>query len=129
MDSDAKKAISNRIAAAMSAQDFAALESLIAPEFAEGFIAGFREALKAFPDYHGSNVEQVCEGDTVANRWVFSGTHQGPFMGFAPTGIQVTFRGMSFDHIVDGKLVAAEIIMDRHDVLRQLEAATAPVAA
>jgi steroid delta-isomerase-like uncharacterized protein len=120
MDRDDKKAVCNKIAAAMSAQDFPTLQALMAPEMGAEFVAGFRQLLTAFPDYHGTNVEQVCEGDKVANRWIFYGTHQGPFMGIPATGKHVTFRGMSLDHIVDGKLVAAEIVMDMLDVLKQL---------
>jgi predicted ester cyclase len=58
----------------------------------------------------------------VANRFVFYGTHQGEFMGVAPTGREVTFRGLSLDRVVDGKIVESIVEMDLEDVLRQIGA-------
>ena len=41
---------------------------------------------RAFPDYAGTNVEQISEGEKVANRFVFLSTHLGEFEGVSPTG-------------------------------------------
>jgi len=49
---------------------------------------------------------------------VFYGTHQGEFMSVAPTGRRVTFRGLSLDRVVDGKIVQSIVEMDLEDVLR-----------
>ena len=40
----------------------------------------------AFADIRFEFVDQVAEGDKVANRVVISGTHQGEFAGLAATG-------------------------------------------
>ena len=56
---------------------------------------------------------QIAEGDFVANRFVFYGTHLGEFRGLAPTGKQVTFEGLSIDRVVDGNLFNIDLIINR----------------
>jgi predicted ester cyclase len=53
---------------------------------------------------------------------VFHGTHEGEFMGIAPTGRQVTFRGLSLNRVVDGKIVEAWVEIDLEDILGQIGA-------
>jgi predicted ester cyclase len=55
----------------------------------------------AFPDIQDIVEDIVAEGDKVVIRWMSSGTHQGEFMGFAPTGRHVTFTGMRLFRIAD----------------------------
>ena len=58
----------------------------------------------ACPDLQCTVEEVVAEGDKVALRWVSRGTHQGDLMGIAPTGKQVTFRGIQMQRISKGKI-------------------------
>ncbi|MDQ3912807.1 MAG: ester cyclase [Actinomycetota bacterium] len=116
------KALSNRVAHAISTGELDALDELMAPEIAQEFKEGVAEVRRAFPDYHGTNEIQIAEGDMVANRFVFYGTHQGKFMGIAPTGREVTFTGLSIDRVVDGKIVENWIEGDLEDLLRQIGA-------
>ena len=97
MSAEENKAISNRMAEAIGRADFDAFDELTAPELAEEFKHGLAELRLAFPDYHGTNEIQVAEGEMVANRFVSYGTHRGEFMGVAPTGRRVTFRGLALD--------------------------------
>jgi predicted ester cyclase len=122
MSTDEKKAVSNRLGEAIGRADFDAFEELMAPELAQEFKQSIAELRRSFPDYHGTSEIQVAEGDMVANRIVFYGTHQGEFMGVAPTGREVTFRGLSLDRVVDGKIVESIVEMDLEDVLRQIGA-------
>ena len=48
----------------------------------------------AFTNAHISIEEQLAEGDSVVTRGTGSGTHQGEFMGVAPTGNQVRLTGI-----------------------------------
>ena len=116
------KAVSNRVAEAISRGDLDALEELMAPDIAREFKEGIAEVRRAFPDYHGTNEIQVAEGNMVANRFVFYGTHQGEFMGIAPTGREVRFTGLAIDRVVDGKIVENWIEGDLEDLLRQVGA-------
>jgi predicted ester cyclase len=43
----------------------------------------------AFPDFHFRIEDVIVSGDKVVLRIPFSGTHQGPFQGIAPTGRKV----------------------------------------
>ena len=122
MSTEENKAVSNRMAEAIGRGDFDAFDELMAPELAEEFKQGVSELRLAFPDYHGANETQVAEGDMVANRFVCYGTHQGEFMGVAPTGRQVTFRGLSLDKVIDGKIVETIVEIDLEDVLGQIGA-------
>jgi predicted ester cyclase len=122
MSTEENKAVSNRMGEAIGRADFDAFDELMAPELAEEFKQGIAELRRSFPDYHGTSEIQVAEGEMVANRFVFYGTHQGEFMGVAPTGREVTFRGISLDRVVAGKIVESIVEMDLEDVLRQIGA-------
>jgi steroid delta-isomerase-like uncharacterized protein len=89
-----------------------------------------REALKqfmvsllaAFPDGRWTIEGQVAEGDKVATRWSFTGTHQGELMGVAPTGKRVTASGMVIDRIVEGKIVEEWEEWDALGMMQQMGA-------
>lgn len=89
-----------------------------------------REALKqfmasllaAFPDGRWTIEGQVAEGDKVATRWSFTGTHQGELMGLAPTGKRVTASGMVIDRIVEGKIVEEWEEWDALGMMQQMGA-------
>jgi len=119
MSTEENKAVSNRMSEAIGRADFDAFHELMAPELAGEFKQGIAELRLAFPDYHGTNEIQVAEGDMVANRFVFYGTHRGEFMGVAPTGRRVRFRGLALDRVVDGKIVESIVEVDLEDVLGQ----------
>jgi predicted ester cyclase len=59
----------------------------------------------AFPDIHFTVEDLIAEDDKVVVRVTFRGTHQGIFMGIAPTGRQVTGIGVELARLADGKIV------------------------
>ncbi len=122
LSTEENKAVSNRVAEAISRADLDALDELMAPDIAREYKEGIAEVRRAFPDYHGTNEIQIAEDDMVANHFVFYGTHQGEFMGIAPTGREVRFTGLAIDRVVDGKIVENWIEGDLEDLLRQLGA-------
>ena len=126
MSTKENKALSNRVAEAIGKGDLNALDELMAPELAEEFKREVAQMRRAFPDYAGDNVEQIAEGEKVANRFVFLGTHLGEFEGVAPTGRQVEFIGHSIDRVADGKIVESRIEVDMLGVMRQLGAVPQP---
>ena len=74
----------------------------------------------AFPDNHFQVEQIVAEGDLVMIRYVYSGTHRGNFMGFAPTGKSFKAAGMDLFRIVNGKFVEKWMSMNTLEVLQQL---------
>ncbi len=122
MSAEENKAVSNRVAAAIGKGDLDAFDELMAPDLAEEFKQNIAEIRRAFPDYAGTNVDQIAEGDKVANRFVFLGTHLGEFMGVAPTGKRLEFIGNSIHRVVDGRSVESWVEVDLLGVLQQLGA-------
>jgi predicted ester cyclase len=122
MSAQEKKALSNRVAQAISEGDLEALDELMAPELADESKSVVAEMRRAFPDYAGTNVEQIAEGEEVANRFVYLGTHLGEFEGVSPTGKRVEFVGHSIDRVVEGKIVESWVEVDMLGVMRQLGA-------
>ena len=120
MSTQENKAVSNRVAEAIGKGDLNALDEFMAPELAEEFKRDVAEIRRAFPDYAGTKVEQIAEGEKVANRFVFLGTHLGEFEGVAPTGKRVEFIGHSIDRVVGGKIVESWIEVDMMGVMQQL---------
>ncbi|QCJ46233.1 ester cyclase [Haloprofundus sp. MHR1] len=104
-------------------------ETLTAEE-ARGF-EGFRRhvevAHEAFPDATVTIEELIAEGDTVAVRFVFEGTHEGRFGGIEPTGNRVSGTNMGFFRVEDGKIVERWLESDNLELLEQLGVA-GPVA-
>lgn len=126
MSAQENKILSNRVAQAISEGDLEALDELMAPELADEFKRNVAEIRRAFPDYAGTNVEQIAEGEEVANRFVFLGTHLGEFEGVNPTGRRVEFVGHSIDRVVEGKIVESWVEVDTLGVMRQLRAEPEP---
>jgi steroid delta-isomerase-like uncharacterized protein len=80
----------------------------------------------AFTNAHINIEDQVAEGDRVVTRWTGSGTHQGEFMGVAPTGNQVTVTGITINRISGGKIAESWTNYDALGMMRQIGAVPEP---
>ena len=76
----------------------------------------------AFPDIEDTVEEIVAEADKVVVRWKSHGTHQGEFMGVAPTGRHVTFTGMRLFRIAENKIAESWVNIDERGLQEQLGA-------
>ncbi len=74
----------------------------------------------AFPDIHVTIEDILAEGDKVAARLAFVGTHQGPFQGIEATGKRVQWSGIWMYRIADGRLVERWHRYDMPGLLRQI---------
>jgi steroid delta-isomerase-like uncharacterized protein len=87
-------------------------------------IEGLKDILQAmrtgFPDIDFSIKEQIAEGADVVSRFVWTGTHHGPFLGIPATGKPVSVWGMVIDHIIEGRIKETRIIMDAMGMMMQL---------
>ena len=107
-------------------------DDLVVEDFVEldplpGQLQG-REGLKelvgtmraAFPDIHWVVEEMVAEGDMVASRFTWTGTHRGEFLGVPATGRRVVVKGMVIDELAGGKMSKSRILMDSLGMMQQL---------
>jgi steroid delta-isomerase-like uncharacterized protein len=76
----------------------------------------------AFPDDHHTIEDLVAEGDKVVVRLTHSGTHQGPFLGLAPTGKHISQTSIHIFRFADGQLVETWANRDDLGLMRQLGA-------
>ncbi len=74
----------------------------------------------AFPDLQLTTEDMVAEGNKVAIRNTWRGTHQGAFQGLPPTGKHVTFTGTDVFHVVGGKIVEQWADLDALGLMQQL---------
>lgn len=80
----------------------------------------------AFPDLEGTIEDMVAEGDLIASRWTFHGTHRGELMGIPPTGKRITMSGMDVTRIENGRIAEMRVSMDQLGMLQQLGVIPAP---
>ncbi|MDI2129163.1 ester cyclase [Yinghuangia seranimata] len=65
---------------------------------------------------------QLADGDEVATRWTWTGTHTGDFMGMPATGRTVTMSGCTTFRIEDGRIKEGWWDWDALGMMRQLSA-------
>jgi predicted ester cyclase len=85
-----------------------------------------RMFINAFPDGRSTIEEQIVQGDRVATRGTYRGTHQGDFMGMPATGKRIEVPWLSMDKIAGGKLVEHRFLMDTQVMMQQLGVASPP---
>ena len=74
----------------------------------------------AFPDLEFTVEDVIGEGDRLASRGAWRGTHKGDFMGLPATGKQVTVPFIDLWRVSDGKFVENWVQMDMLGLIRQL---------
>lgn len=74
----------------------------------------------AFPDLHHTIETELVEGELIGCVATLRGTHQGSFMGIAPTGKSVSFMLILIDRIVEGAIVQHWAIPDFLTLFQQL---------
>jgi steroid delta-isomerase-like uncharacterized protein len=82
--------------------------------------------VEAFPDLRLTIQDIAAEGNTVAARVAFRGTHRGEFQGLPPTGKEVAFSSIEIDRVVDGKVEEHWVEINLLGLVQQLGVATIP---
>ena len=139
MSTEANKAIVRQfVERVQNGGDLAALDVLAAPGYvnhsAPPGVPSDREGLKqltalfrtAFPDGRMTIEEMVAEGDRVATRKTFRGTHQGALLDLPPTGRAVVITLLDLVRLEDGQVVESWSMADEVGMLRQLGALPSP---
>jgi steroid delta-isomerase-like uncharacterized protein len=76
--------------------------------------------LAGIPDLRVSIEDLVAEGDKVAVRRSYEGTHQGELLGVPPTGKHVQIGGISIFRLAQGKITEQWEQLDRLALMQQL---------
>jgi steroid delta-isomerase-like uncharacterized protein len=130
-DLEANKDLVRRFyAEAIDGRDLDAVERLLAEDFTHDDErrgrAGQRQAVAAFLDGFSDLRNEIllilAEGDLVAAHQRWTGTHDGEFLGIAPTGRRVEFTSTAVLRIADGLIAAAWDEVDLLGLTRQLGA-------
>ena len=87
--------------------------------FLDGFVEGF-------PDLQLTVEDAVGEGDLVAQRVHFAGTHTGEFQGLPATNRKVEFSGLELNRFVDGSVAEHWFQLDALGLLQQLGLTVVP---
>jgi steroid delta-isomerase-like uncharacterized protein len=106
-----------RIIEAISRGDAGALDGLVSPDIVDHNpipnqapgLGGFKQWLTAvrtsFPDFAGTVEDVLSEGDRVAARVTWRGTHRGDFAGVSPTNKSVSFAAFHIVRFSRGRAV------------------------
>jgi steroid delta-isomerase-like uncharacterized protein len=99
------------------------------PEDVRGLEAAKRAASdyrQAFPDLRVTVEDLIAEGDGVAARLRFRGTHLGELDGIAPTGRRVDCTGIVVSRIEEGKIAEDWANFDDLGMMQQLRVIPEP---
>jgi predicted ester cyclase len=105
--------------AALIDKDFVTSNGHRGPQSYAEAIAILRAGL---PDIKFTVEDLFAEGDRVAIRWHFEGTHTGTFRGFPPTQKRLHNDGIAIYQLRGAKIVAVWLQTDRLGVLQQIGA-------
>src|SRR5829696_4427563 len=106
--------------------DLDAAEELFAADQAEAARQEAAEFRRGFPDVISTIEDLIAEGDMVVARWRSRATHQGKYMGIAPTGKEVKFTGISFYRVEEGKIAESWTVEDQFGLMQQIGAIPKP---
>lgn len=131
MSLEKNKAVVRQMFEAISRQNLASLDELMAPDFvlhmhaqqARGWKVNRKvveDEIKAFPDLRVTIEDIIAEGDKVCVRLKETATHAGEYHGLAPTGNKLAYTVIAIWRVVEGKIAEGWIIYDRLDFLEQL---------
>jgi predicted ester cyclase len=75
---------------------------------------------RGFPNIRFTIEDLIAEGDRVAVRWTWQGTHTGIFNGVSPTQKEVSNEGIVIYQLRGDKIVRTWIQTDRLGVLQEI---------
>ena len=132
MSTEVNKAVERRVFEEINKGNLGVIDELFAPEYVyhgpagmeakgpEGFKQLMTITRVGFPDWNMEIKDMIAEGDMVATRATYSGTHKGEFRGIPPTGKHFSMAAQVMVRFVDGKEVEAWGLGDMVAMLQQL---------
>jgi predicted ester cyclase len=121
MGSDDNKRLVRRLVEVVNERNLDALGEVAAGEFATVAKRWVRPFRGSFPDFQMRIVDLVAERDVVVVHLKCSGTHQGDWLGVAPTGRRFEeIDEVYIFRVQDGKLTSAVGVEDNLSRMQQL---------
>jgi len=96
------------------------------PPDRDGVISMFLALFEAFPDLHVEIHDLLESGDKVITRKTFHGTHDGEFLGLAPTGRTASWDVIDIVRFREGRMIEHWDVIDVFGLLMQLGAIPSP---
>ena len=134
MPKDTNIAAQERFTEGVNSGNFDVFDEVVAPDVVDhdpapeqgpgpqGFKDMFATMRAAFPDMEVTPEHMTATEDDVALAYTITGTHQGDFLGVAPTGRKVTARGVQIGRFENGRLAERWGSSDQFAILQQLGA-------
>ena len=137
--SDAAKSVVRRNTEEVQGQGkFEVFEQLFADDFVDHTTqpgttpdkAGVRKLYtylrQAFPDFHAEIHWQLADGDCVTTFKTYHGTHEGSFLGIAPTHRKIQFETVDVMRVQNGKITDHWGVGNLLSLMRQIGGWTPP---
>ena len=131
--SEENKAIIQRYCADIwNRWDSSAVDELISPDIVfrdslgltvreiDGFRGYVSKIRAAFPDFHNSVEDLVAEGNLVAARLSYQGTHRGEIFSLHPTGQKATYSGIAIFRVSGDQIEHGWVMGDAWVLYQQL---------
>jgi len=83
----------------------------------------------AFPDFHAEIHWQLADGECVTTYKTYHGTHEGPFLGVAPTHRTIHFESVDVMRVSNGKITDHWGVGNLLSLMEQIGGWTPPVDA
>jgi len=134
MPKDINLAAQEKFAEGVNSGNFDVFDEVVAPDVVDhdpapeqgpgpqGFKDMFATMRSAFPDLEVTPEHMTATEDDVALAYTISGTHQGDFLGVAPTGRKITAWGVQIGRFENGRLAERWGSSDQLAILQQLGA-------
>jgi steroid delta-isomerase-like uncharacterized protein len=131
--SDAAKAVVRRNTEEVQSRgNFEAFEELFADDFVDhtpqpnmtpnkdGVRDLYQRIRTAFPDFHADIHWQAADGELVTTYKTYHGTHEGMFLGVAPTGRKIHFETVDVMRVHNGKITDHWGVANLFSLMQQL---------
>jgi steroid delta-isomerase-like uncharacterized protein len=131
--SDAAKAVVRRNTEEVQSRgNFEAFEELFADDFVDhtpqpnmtpnkdGVRDLYERIRAAFPDFHADIHWQAADGELVTTYKTYHGTHEGVFLGVAPTGRKIHFETVDVMRVHNGKITDHWGVANLFSLMQQL---------
>jgi len=87
-----------------------------------GYLTIIAMMRSGFPDVQWTLEETIRQGERIAARFTMRGTHQGHFMGVAPTGRTIAVQALNIYHLSNGRIIEEHGQPDLFGLLAQIGA-------